>query len=63
MARVAEKAVDSEVFGIENASQEVFEKNFQIFDDTTSIINLESKPDTRKTLKIELNLDQIEDSE
>ena len=63
MAKLMEKAVDSGDFGAENGSQEVLNENFHIFDNTAGILNLESKTDTRKVLKIEFDLDQIEDAE
>jgi hypothetical protein len=62
MAKLMEKAVDSGDCGVENGSQELKE-NSKIFENTTGILNLEAKTGTRKILKIEFDLDQIEDPE
>ena len=62
MAKPMEKAVDSGDFGVENGSQDL-KKNCKIFENTTGILNLEAKTETRKILKIEFDLDQIEDPE
>ncbi len=62
MAKLIDRAVESEDFVVARMSQTVLNEN-QVFDGTTGIIDLEADKETRKPLKIEFDLDQIEDSE
>ena len=62
MAKLTDRAVDAGDLGVTDLSQAVLNEN-KVFDDTIAILNLEADAELGKPLRIEFNLDQIEDSE